>query len=296
MILSMTGFGRASLRLELLGFDIEVRSVNHRHLDARVRVPRMLSTCEADLRARIQQRIARGTVDLNIATSADSAVSARVELDRGVAAEYGRLARELSDIAGVEGSLTVDALMGLPGVARLAEPEILVDELRDALLGEVDRALDALVAMRASEGKAIERDLMLRLDRVEALTDSIDQRSGLVCDAVRDRLRRRTEQLRLETGLLDEARLHQEIVIAADRLDVTEEIVRLRSHIEQFREIVQAAGVGLPVGRRLEFLLQEFGREANTIGSKGSDAPIAHDVVELKAELERIREQVQNIE
>jgi uncharacterized protein (TIGR00255 family) len=96
--------------------------------------------------------------------------------------------------------------------------------------------------------------------------------------------------------LLDEARLHQEIAIAADRLDVTEEIVRLRSHIGQFREIVQAAGVGVPVGRRLEFLLQEFGREANTIGSKGSDAPIAHDVVELKAELERIREQVQNIE
>ena len=113
---------------------------------------------------------------------------------------------------------------------------------------------------------------------------------------VRDRLKKRTEQLRLETGLLDEARLHQEIVMAADRLDVTEEIVRLRSHIEQFREIVQAAGVGVPVGRRLEFLLQEFGREANTVGSKGSDAPIAHDVVELKAELERIREQVQNIE
>jgi uncharacterized protein (TIGR00255 family) len=181
-------------------------------------------------------------------------------------------------------------------VARLAEPEFPADELLDALLGGVDRALDALVAMRASEGKAIGRDLMLRLDRVEALADSIEQRSELVCVAVRERLKKRTEQLRLETGLLDEARLHQEIVIAADRLDVTEEIVRVRSHIEQFREIVQAAGVGVPVGRRLDFLLQEFGREANTIGSKGSDAPIAHDVVELKAELERIREQVQNIE
>ena len=296
MILSMTGFGRASLRLGSLGFDVEVRSVNHRHLDARVRVPRILSICEADLRARIQQRIGRGKVDLTIATSDDSSVSARVEFDRGVAAEYGRVARELGSIDGVEGSLTVDTLIGLPGVAHLAEPEFPADELLDALLGGVDRALDALVAMRASEGKAIERDLMLRLDRVEALADSIEQRSELVCVAVRDRLRKRTEQLRLETGLLDEARLHQEIVIAADRLDVTEEIVRLRSHIEQFREIVQAAGTGVLVGRRLEFLLQEFGREANTIGSKGSDAPIAHDVVELKAELERIREQVQNIE
>jgi uncharacterized protein (TIGR00255 family) len=292
----MTGFGRASLRLASLGFDVEVRSVNHRHLDARVRVPRILSVCEADLRARIQQRIDRGKVDLIIATSDDSSVSARVDVDRGVAVEYGRVARELGSIDGVEGSLTVDTLIGLPGVTRLAEPEFPADELLDALLGGADRALDALVAMRASEGKAIERDLLLRLDRVETLTDSIEQRSELVGVAVRDRLRKRTEQLRLETGLLDEARLHQEIVIAADRLDVTEEIVRLRSHIEQFREIVQAAGVGVPVGRRLEFLLQEFGREANTIGSKGSDAPIAHEVVELKAELERIREQVQNIE
>jgi uncharacterized protein (TIGR00255 family) len=296
VIFSMTGFGRASLRLESLGFDIEVRSVNHRHLDARVRAPRILSTCEADMRARIQQRIGRGKVDLTIATSDDSSVSARVEFDRGVAAEYGRVARELGSIDGAEGSLTVDTLIGLPGVTHLAEPEFPADELLDALLGGVDRALDALVAMRASEGKAIERDLMLRLDRVEALADSIEQRSELVCVAVRDRLRKRTEQLRLETGLLDEARLHQEIVIAADRLDVTEEIVRLRSHIEQFREIVQAAGVGVPVGRRLDFLLQEFGREANTVGSKGSDSAIAHDVVELKAELERIREQVQNIE
>jgi len=296
VILSMTGFGRASMRLGSLGFDIEVRSVNHRHLDARVRVPRILSTCEADLRARVQQRISRGKLDLAIATSEDSPVSARVLIDRGVAEEYGRVARELACIDGVEGDLSVDTLIGLPGVARLAEPELPVDELLDALLAGVDQALDALVAMRASEGKAIERDLTSRLDRVESLADSIEGRSGLVCDAVRDRLRKRTEQLRLETGLLDEARLHQEIVMAADRLDVTEEIVRLRSHIDQFREIVQAAGVDAPVGRRLEFLLQELGRETNTIGSKGSDAPIAHDVVELKAELERIREQVLNIE
>ncbi len=296
MILSMTGFGRASLRLGSLGFDVEVRSVNHRHLDARVRVPRILSSCEADLRARVQQRISRGKVDLSLTTSDDSSVSARVEVDRGVAEEYGRAARDLADIDAVEGSLTVDTLIGLPGVARLAEPELPLDELLEVLVGGVDQALDALVAMRTSEGKAIERDLMSRLDRVESLANAIEQRSELVADLVRDRLRKRTEQLRLETGLLDEARLHQEIVMAADRLDVTEEIVRLRSHIKQFRGIVQSAGVDTPVGRQLEFLLQEFGRETNTIGSKGSDAAVAHDVVELKTELERIREQVQNIE
>jgi len=296
VILSMTGFGRASMRLGSLGFEVEVRSVNHRHLDARVRVPRILSNCEADLRARIQQRIGRGKVDLSIVASDDSSASARVQVDRGVAEEYSRAARDLAGLDGVEGSLTVDTLIGLPGVARLTEPELPLDELLGALLVGVDQALDALVAMRASEGKAIERDLMSRIDRVESLAESIEARSGLVGDVVRDRLRKRTEQLRLDTGLLDEARLHQEIVMAADRLDVTEEIVRLRSHIDQFREILQSAGADVPVGRRLEFLLQEFGRETNTIGSKASDAPIAHDVVELKSELERIREQALNIE
>jgi len=292
----MTGFGRASLRLASLGFDVEARSVNHRHLDVRVRLPRVLSACEVELRARIQQRIGRGKVDLTISTSDDSSVAAGVEIDRGVAEEYGRAARELRGIDGVEGSLTVDTLIGLPGVSRLAENQLPVDELHEAVRGGVDRALDALLSMRASEGKAIERDLTARLDRVEALAQAIDARSGLVGEAVRDRLRKRAEQLGSETGWLDESRLHQEIVIAADRLDVTEEIVRLRSHLQQFREILQTAEAGVPVGRRLEFLLQEFGREANTIGSKGSDAPIAHDVVELKSELERIREQVLNVE
>jgi uncharacterized protein (TIGR00255 family) len=160
----------------------------------------------------------------------------------------------------------------------------------------VDTALEVLDAMRITEGAALERDLLERLDVVEGLARSLEARAGEVQAAVRERLRRRAEQLRQESGLFDEARLHQEIVLAADRLDVTEEIVRLRSHVEQFRRIAAEGGAGKPVGRRLDFLLQEFGREANTIGSKGSDAPIAHEIVELKAEIERLREQVQNVE
>ena len=135
-----------------------------------------------------------------------------------------------------------------------------------------------------------------RLEKIGQLADAFELRAGLVLEAARERLRKRTEQLRSETGLLDEARLHQEIVIAADRLDITEELVRLRSHVGQFKQILESAGVGTPVGRRLDFLLQEMGREANTVGSKANDAPLAHEVVELKTELERIREQVQNVE
>jgi uncharacterized protein (TIGR00255 family) len=220
----------------------------------------------------------------------------QLEIDRGVAGEYVRIAAELGGTLGVTGFLSVDTLIGLPGVARLTEAELQVDEFRETLAGGVDKALDALVEMRASEGKTIEGDLLTRLEKVYEITNTIEQRSDVVRDAARERLRKRTEQLQLETGLLDEARFHQEVVIAADRLDVTEEIVRLRSHVVQFRDVIESAAVDHPVGRRLEFLLQELGREANTIGSKGSDAPIAHEIVELKTELERIREQVQNVE
>jgi uncharacterized protein (TIGR00255 family) len=150
--------------------------------------------------------------------------------------------------------------------------------------------------MRVSEGKALERELAARLENVLARLESLGERSGEVQSRVREKLRKRAVQLRNETGLLDEARLHQEIVIAADRLDFTEELVRLRSHVDQFRSIVADSGAGKPAGRRLDFLTQEMAREANTIGSKGSDAPISHDVVELKTEIERIREQVRNIE
>jgi uncharacterized protein (TIGR00255 family) len=149
--------------------------------------------------------------------------------------------------------------------------------------------------MRSAEGAALARELALRLERVAALATAIEEQAGSVQAAARERLRKRAEQLRQETGLVDEARLHQEIVIAADRLDITEEVVRLKSHVDQFRAIL-AEGATRPVGRRLDFLLQEMGREANTVGSKGTSATLAHHVVELKSELERLREQVQNLE
>lgn len=296
MIRSMTGFGRSSIQMGDLGFDFEVRSVNHRHLDSRVRVPRILTAFESEIRARIQARISRGKVDMTIVAPEGAQPATRVEIDLDAAREYSRAAEALAQLEGVAGTLTVDTLVSLPGVSRVVEPEVPADELLGALRRGADAALDALDAMRVAEGAAIERDLAARLELVERLVDSIAARSELVADSIRERLRKRTEQLELETGLIDEARLHQEIVIAADRLDVSEEIVRLRSHLEQFRDIVGSAGLGSPIGRRLDFLLQEFGREANTIGSKGSDAPIAHSVVELKTELERIREQVQNVE
>jgi uncharacterized protein (TIGR00255 family) len=290
----MTGFGRASFLVAGVAHEVEARSVNHRYLDAKVRLPRLLAAFEAEVRARIQARFARGKVDLGV-TAAAAVPSLRLEIDLAVARDYLRAARALA-ADGVPGEIEAGTLLALPGVSRFAEPAVSSEALREALLRATDDALDGLDAMRRSEGAALERDLLARATEVDHCAQRLAARAGEVQAAVRERLRRRAEQLRQETGIEGDGRLHQELVLAADRLDVTEELVRLRSHVEQLRRIVAEGDSGKPVGRRLDFLLQEFAREANTIGSKGSDAPIAHEIVELKAEIERMREQVQNVE
>jgi len=292
----MTGFGNARFRVDEWSFELEIRSVNHRHLDVRLRLPRPMMSLEPELRSRVQDRFARGKLDLVVVAPDGGAPAPRLEVDLAAARQYLAAGRALAESDGVAGELDAATLLSLPGVARLAEPQISDVPLRERTLAALDEALEALIAMRGSEGAALARDLSARLDRVAELALAIEQRSGEVRASAIERLRKRTRQLEAETGLLDEARLHQEIAIAAERMDVTEEIVRLRSHLEQFRGLLDAAGPGKPVGRRLEFLLQELGRETNTIGSKASDAPIAHSVVELKTELERLREQVLNVE
>jgi uncharacterized protein (TIGR00255 family) len=295
MIRSMTGFGRASFEVDGIDFEVEARSVNHRHLDARVRLPRQLVHVESGVKTQIQARMQRGRVDLNVSRAVDSAAPTLL-IDREVAAQYLEASRELSQAHGLVGDLDVATLLTLPGVTAFRERELSEEQVGSRLAGAVDEALAAVDAMRVTEGEALGRELRQRLERVEELVESLDARSELVQRAVREKLEKRTRQLAEQTGLLDEARLYQEIVIAADRLDITEELVRLRSHIEQFRSITAEAAQDVAVGRRLDFLLQELGREANTVGSKANDAPLAHDVVALKTELERIREQVQNVE
>lgn len=295
MIRSMTGYGRARFAVADAAFEVEIRTVNHRYLDARVKLPRPLAAFEGAVKTRIQGRLGRGKVDMSVSMGAGESGGPRVEIDRGAAEQYLAAAGELAK-GGVAGALDVSTLLSLPGVSRFVEPELPEAQLEKALGGAVDEALSRVDEMRAAEGKALDEDLRGRLERVAELGSRLGGRSGVVQEAVREKLRKRTAQLQQETGVIDEGRLHHEIVIAADRLDITEETVRLSSHVDQFRSVLAEAGPGSPVGRRLDFLLQEMGREANTIGSKGNDAPIAHDVVELKTELERIREQVQNVE
>jgi uncharacterized protein (TIGR00255 family) len=295
MILSMTGFGSASFRLADTPFAIEVRSVNQRHLDVRVRLPRALAALEPELRARIQEKFERGKLECSVTAPGGDALTPRLEIDPAALRAYLEAAQALEREHGLRVSGSAE-LLALPGVARLVEPELEGDELRRALLPALDAAIAGLAAMRAAEGEALARDLEARLARILELAGELEARAGEVAQSVRERLRKRARQLEAEVGVVDEARLHQELALAADRLDISEEIVRLRSHVEQFRKLLAGAGPGKPAGRRLEFLLQEMSREANTLGAKGADAPAAHLVVELKTELERMREQVQNVE
>jgi uncharacterized protein (TIGR00255 family) len=296
MIRSMTGFGRASFEVAGRPFEVEIRTVNHRHLDTRIRLPRLLADQEPLVKSLLQGGLGRGKVDVSVTSGDGPEGSAELQVDQELAAQYVGAARTLADAHGLSVELDAATLLTLPGVSRFSEAEMPTEALGEALQGGVEAALTGVADMRAAEGAKLAEELESRLERVVELVAFFEARSGEVLEATRERLRARTEKIRSETGLLDEGRLHQEIVIAADRLDVTEELVRLRSHVDQFRSILHAAGDGKPVGRRLDFLLQEMGREANTVGSKANDAPMAHHVVELKTELERIREQVQNVE
>lgn len=296
MIRSMTGFGRSSFRVGPASFDVEVRSVNHRYLDVRSRLPRAFGSIDVEVKERVSKVFARGKIEVNVVATEGEGPKPQLDIDLEAARAYVRAAVELAGGDDVAGPLDVGTLLALPGVASFTEPVFATDELVDMLGVAVDEALAATDRMRAAEGATLESELLARIANVDALGSEIECQAGTVVEAGRERLRKRSTQLQADTGLVDEARLYQEIVIAADRLDITEEIVRLRSHIGQFRSIIESGATGKPVGRRLDFLMQELGREVNTIGSKGSDASIAHNVVELKSELERIREQVQNIE
>jgi uncharacterized protein (TIGR00255 family) len=285
----MTGFGRAD---GPDGISAEVRGVNSRHLEVRARLPRELAALEGEVRAAAARHFERGQIEVSVRLPRDGAFAPRLEIDLEAARSYARAARELAQGLAKPEELEVAALLALPGVSRLREPELEAESLAAGVLETIGKACTAAVEMRAREGEALERELRGRLGAIEALLVTIELRVELVRSGIRERLEKRLAALApaLET---DPARLEQEIVLQIDRMDVTEETVRLRSHLDQFRETLDAPGA---VGRKLEFVLQEMGRETNTIGSKSADTELSRAVVALKTEQERLREQVLNVE
>jgi uncharacterized protein (TIGR00255 family) len=289
---SMTGFGTGEAPFGTGRLSIEVRGVNHRFLDVRVRVPREMTELAPFVEQLAREKLARGRYEVGVRVEGMQLGAAVLDRDRARTV-YRQLCDLRDEIAPKE-SVPLSLLATLPELfVPCVEREI--DALRESLRRAFDGAVRALDEMRAREGAALAQDLAKRLESVRALAAQVARRAPEVVDVHRRKLKERAERLRVaaEIASIDPARLEQEIALFAERIDVAEELTRLESHCAQFAGLLACTE---SIGRRLDFLLQEMAREANTVGAKSPDAPIAHAIVEVKAEIERMREQVQNVE
>jgi uncharacterized protein (TIGR00255 family) len=286
----MTGFGTGDCPLGHGKIGVEVRAVNHRFLDVRVRVPRELGDVVAFVEQIARERLSRGRFE--IAVRADRVSLGASVLDRDRAKVAYRALCELRDEIAPGADVPLSLLSAIPDLF-ISAAEHEVDAVRTAIRCAFERALASLDEMREREGQLLADDLCRRLETIRTLALRVGDRAPEILSGHRQRLRERTERLRTEVTW-DDGRLEQEIALFAERVDITEEMTRLDSHCEQFANLLASAAT--PCGRRLDFLLQEMAREANTAGAKSPDALIVHAVVEMKAELERMREQVQNVE
>ncbi len=292
MIKSMTGYGRREAAYAGGTVVAEIRSVNHRYCEVVVKVPRLLSSLEAECKQLVQAHCQRGRVDVSLSVFGAAGDDRALSLDRSLAKQYHQLLRQLKRELRLDGSIDLALFAGLRDIFTVSDrlaPDRRLHRQAKALLASAAADLDA---MRRREGRALAEDLTQRLTIVRTHVRAIHGRAPAVAQEHLARMKGRVEQL-LGGGHLDQGRLYQELAIVADRSDVTEELTRLDSHLAQFAESLKSREA---VGRRLDFLLQEIGREVNTIGSKANDSEIAARVVELKTELEKIREQVQNVE
>ncbi len=292
MIKSMTGYGSAKGVSDKLEITVELRSVNNRFLDCNVRIPRVYTCLEDAIKARVQQGISRGKVDVYVTIDASGAEDTVVTVNEPVADAYVAAIRAISEKYGVPNDLTATSLARMQDVLTVTKAEADVEKLGRDIVEILSRAMDDFNAMREREGVKLHEDIASRADEVERLVGLAEERSPETVKEYRERLYAKLTEV-LESTSIDEGRVLTEAAIFADKVAVAEETVRLRSHISQLRDMINSDE---PVGRKLDFLVQEFNREANTMGSKGNDLQMAKIVVDMKAEIEKIREQIQNVE
>ena len=292
MVKSMTGYGRAVETVNGREYTVELRSVNNRYLDCTVKLPRTLSFAEDAVKQAVKATISRGKVDVFISLRTEGAQDVKISLNAPVVEGYLAAMRQMVDAYGVRDDISVSTLSQLPDVFTVEKPEVDEEALQADLMGVVDKALTQYDAMRSAEGKALENDLRCRGQTILELVSQVEAGSGQTVIDYRARLENKLKEVLANTAI-DESRILTEAAIFADKVAVDEETVRLRSHLDQMNHMLTAGGA---IGRKLDFLLQEMNRESNTIGSKCSDVRLARIVVEIKAELEKIREQTQNIE
>ncbi len=292
MIKSMTGYGSAKGASGDIDISVEVKSVNNRYLDCTIKMPRVYAAMEEALKAAVTRAISRGKVDVYVSIDTSKADTVSVRINKPVADAYVSALEELVKQYGLKNAVTASELSRFPEVLVLEKSETDIEALADGVRAVLEQALDGLNEMREREGKNLSDDILRRLEAIGRLTSEAEACSPRSVEEYRTRLETKMAEV-LENKDIDETRILMEAAIFADRVSVNEETVRLKSHIEQLRQMLQSR---TPVGRKLDFLIQELNREANTIGSKGNDAEMARIVVDLKAEIEKIREQAQNIE
>jgi len=293
MIKSMTGYGRARETRNSRDITVEVRAVNNRYLDCAVKMPRLYIFAEDALKQRVQKAVSRGKVDVFVTVDASAADVTQVAVNRELAAQYAAALRELAEVCGAEGyKVTPEALARFADVLTATKADEDLETVSADLCAVLDQALAAFNEMRAVEGAKLAEDIGNRLNAIEDYTAQVEVRSPETVAEYRAKLTARMQEA-LQSVTIDPQRILTEAAIYADKVAVDEETVRLRSHIGQLRALLSKGG---QVGRKLDFLIQEFNRETNTIGSKCSDIEITRRVVDMKAEIEKIREQVQNIE
>ena len=292
LIKSMTGYGRAVEACNGREFTVELRSVNNRYLDCSVRLPRMLSFAEDAVKQAVKQAVSRGKVDVFISVRSEGGEEAQVSLNRPVLEGYLNAMRQMVAEYGVKDDISVSTLSRMNDVFVVEKPEVDEDALLADLMSVVGKALESYNAMRITEGQALDKDLRTRGQTILDLVAQVEAGNGQTVIDYRTRLENKLREV-LENTNIDESRILTEAAIFADKVAVDEETVRLRSHLQQMNTMLTGGGA---VGRKLDFLLQEMNRETNTIGSKCTDVRLARIVVDIKAELEKIREQTQNIE
>ena len=292
MVKSMTGYGRAVETVNGREFTVELRSVNNRYLDCAVKLPRALSFAEDAVKQAVKGAISRGKVDVFISLRSESAQDVKITLNAPMVEGYIAAMRQMAKDYGIREDISVSLLSRMPDVFTVDKPEVDEEQLLSDLLSVVGKALERFDAMRTAEGKALENDLRSRGETILSLVEQVEDGSGQTVADYRTRLENKLKEVLANTAI-DESRILTEAAIFADKVAVDEETVRLRSHLDQMNNMLTTGGA---IGRKLDFLLQEMNRESNTIGSKCSDVRLARIVVDIKAELEKIREQTQNIE
>ncbi len=292
MIKSMTGFGRFEVTENNRKFTVEMKSVNHRYLDVNIKMPKKLNFFESAIRGELKNYISRGKVDLFITYEDYSENTSTVRYNKELAQEYFQYLQQISEDFGLDNDIRVSTLSKYPDVFTMEENNIDEDELWKSLQKALRGASEMFVQSRIHEGEQLKEDLLSKLDGMLVLVDYIAERSPQIVSEYRQRLEDKVNEL-LAGSTIDESRILTETTIFADKICVDEEIVRLRSHIETTKKTLQEGG---SIGRKLDFIAQEMNREANTTLSKANDLEITNHAIELKTEIEKVREQIQNIE